>query len=120
MKHARAIQIWLRENSSYVIINAIPQKYKKAIKKTGVQQEHLTEPWENLKVLATKVIHKSLVKYMFEEPTTKQHLIANGLTPDQISKCFNLAFSITIETKLTLFRYKILHDNYSFYWKQVI
>ena len=47
---------------------------------------------------------------MFEEPTTKQHLIANGLTPDQISKCFNLAFSITMETKLTTFQYKILHD----------
>ena len=95
----------------YGLINAIPQKYKRQFKKkTGVQQEHLTKPWENLKVLTTKVIQKSFVKYMFEEPTTKQHLIANGLTPDQISKCFNLAFSITIETKLTTFQYKILHD----------
>ena len=84
-------------------------KYKRAIKKTGVQQEHLTEPWENLKVLTTKVIHKSSAKYMFEEPTIKQHLIANGLTPYQISKCFNLAFSITIKTKLTMLQYKILH-----------
>ena len=44
---------------------------------------------------------------MFEEPTTKQRLITNGLTPDQISKYFNLAFSLTLETKLTMFQYKI-------------
>ena len=94
----------------YGLINAIPQKYKKEIKKSGVQQEYLTEPWENLKALTNKVIHKSFVKYVFEEPTTKQHLNGNGLTPDQISKRFNLAFSITIETKLTMFQYKILHD----------
>ena len=60
-------------------------------------------------MLTTKVIHKSSAKYMFEEPTIKQHLIANGLTPYQISKCFNLAFSITIKTKLTMLQYKVLH-----------
>ena len=47
---------------------------------------------------------------MFEEPTVKQRLIANGLPPDQISKHFNSAFSITLETKLTMFQYKTLHD----------
>ena len=50
------------------------------------------------------------MKHMFEEPTTKQRLIADGLPPDQISKYFNLAFSITIEMKLTMFQYKTLHD----------
>ena len=64
----------------------------------------------NLKVLTTKAIHKSFVKNLFEEPTTKQPLIANGLTPDQISKYFHLAFSITTETKLTMFQFKTLHD----------
>ena len=47
---------------------------------------------------------------MFEEPTTKQHLIANRLTPDQISKYINLAFSITIEVQNFTW--------ISFYWKQ--
>ena len=47
---------------------------------------------------------------MFEGPTVKQRLIANGLPPDQISKHFNSAFSITLETKLTMFQYKTLHD----------
>ena len=48
---------------------------------------------------------------MFEEPSHKTDaFIANGLTPDQISKYFNLTFSITIETKLTMFQYKTLHD----------
>ena len=60
-------------------------------------------------MLTTKAIHKSFVKNMFEEPTTKQRLVANGLPPDQISRYFKLAFSITIETKLTMFQYKILH-----------
>ena len=94
----------------YGLINAIPQEYKKAMKQTGVLQEHLTQPWENLKMLTTKVIHKRFVKHMFEEPTVKQRLIASGLLPDQISKYFNLAFSITLETKLTMFQYKTLHD----------
>ena len=94
----------------YGLINAIPQEYKKAIKQTSVLQEHLTQPWENLKMLTTKVIHKSFVEHIFEEPTVKQRLIANGLPLDQISKYFNLAFSITSETKLTMFQYKTLHD----------
>ena len=76
----------------YGLINSIPQEYKKALKRTGVQQEHLTQPWENLKVLTTKAIHKSFVKHMFEEPTTKQRLIADGLPPDRIGKYFNLNF----------------------------
>ena len=80
-----------------------------AIKRTGLQQEHPTQPWDNLKALTTKAIHKSFVKRIFEEPTAKQRLIANGLKPDQISKYFNLAFSITIEIKLTMFQYKTLH-----------
>ena len=66
----------------YGLINAIPQEYKRAIKRSGERQEHLTQPWENLKVLTTKAIHKSFVKHMFEEPTTKQRLIVNGLPPD--------------------------------------
>ena len=94
----------------YGLINAIPQEYKKALKQTGVLSEHLIQPWENLKVLTTKVIHKSFVKHMFEEPTVKQRLTANGLPPDQISKYFNIAFSITLETKLTMFQYKTLRD----------
>ena len=61
-------------------------------------------------MLTTKVIYKSCLRQIFEEPTTKHRLIANGLTPDQISKYLNLAFSITIETKLIMFQYKILHD----------
>ena len=47
---------------------------------------------------------------MFEELTVRQRLITNGLTPDQISKYFNLAFSITLQTKLSMFQYKTLHD----------
>ena len=62
----------------YGLINAIPQEYEKTIKQRGVLQEHHTQPWENLKVLTTKVIHKSFVKHTFEEPTVKQRLIANG------------------------------------------
>ena len=63
-------------------------------------------------MLTTKAIHKSFVKHVFEEPTTTLRLIANGLNPDQIRKCFNLAYSITAETKLTtvMFQYKTLHD----------
>ena len=92
------------------LINAIPQEYEMAIKRTRLQQEHPTQPWDNLKALTTKAIHKSFVKRIFEEPTAKKRLIANGLKPDQMSKYFNLAFFITIEIKLTMFQYKTLHD----------
>lgn len=50
------------------------------------------------------------IKDIFEEPTAKQLLINNGLAPDQINKYFSLASSITKETRLTMFQYKILHD----------
>ena len=66
------------------LINAIPQEYKMAIKRTGLHQEHPTQPWDNLKALTTKAIHKSFVKHIFEDPTTpKQRLVANGLKPDK-------------------------------------
>ena len=81
-----------------------------AKKLTGVRQEHPTQPWDTLNALTTKAIHKSFVKHIFEEPITNQHLIANGLKPDRISKYFNLAFFITIEMKLAMFQYKTLHD----------
>lgn len=97
------------------LIFAIPQEYKKQLKKTGVHQEHLTEPWENLEVLTTEVIHKSFVKYIFEEPATKQRLIADGLTPHQINRqmvqlslfhhCRN-----KVTVTVTMLHYKILHD----------
>ena len=69
----------------------MPQEYKNAMRRTSVRQEKLTQPWENLKVLTTNAIHICFVKHIFEEPTTKQRLIANGLTPDQRSKYYNLA-----------------------------
>ena len=59
----------------------------------GLQQGHPTQPWDNLKALTTKAKHQSFVKRIFEEPSAKQRLIANGLKPDQISKYFSLAFS---------------------------
>ena len=92
------------------VINAIPKEYKIALKRNDAQQVQATQPWENLKVLSTKAIHKSFVKEVFEEPTSKQRLLNNGVKPDQTKKYFNLAFSITKETKLTMFQYKILHD----------
>ena len=58
-------------------------------------------------MLTTKAVHKN---FIFEESTAKQRLIENGLTSEQISKYFILAFSITKETKLIMFQYNILHD----------
>ena len=68
---------------------------KKAIKRTSTEHEQLTQPDQNLKAPITKAIHKSFVSHIFEEPTTKQRLIDNGLPPDQINNYFSLAFSIT-------------------------
>jgi len=90
----------------YGVINAIPQEYKKAIKRKGAQQEHLTKLWENVKVLTTKAINKSFVKHIFEEPTTKQRLIANGLTPEQIE----LSLLYHYRNEVNMFQYKTLHD----------
>ena len=66
-------------------------------------------------MLTTEVIHKSFVKYIFEEPATKQRLIADGLTPHQINgqmvqlslfhHCRNKDFKVTV----TMLQYKILH-----------
>ena len=61
--------------SDYRVINAIPQEYKKAMRHTNVQQGHATQTRQTLKVLTTKAIFKGFVKYIFEEPTTKQRLI---------------------------------------------
>ena len=59
----------------YGVINAIPKEYKRTIKRTDAQQEQLTHPFQSLKVLTTKAIHKNFVQHIFEEPTAKQRLI---------------------------------------------
>ena len=64
-------------------------------------------------MLTTEVIHKSFVKYMFEEPATKQRLIADGLTPDQINKQMvqlSLLHHCRNKVTVTMLQYKILHD----------
>ena len=86
------------------VINAILKHHKRAINQAKVQQ-HL-----NLQTLTTKAIHKVFVNHLFKEPTAKQHLIDSGFKEDQLSIYFNLAFSITKETRLTMFQYKILHN----------
>ena len=63
-----------------------------------------------MKALTTTAIRKSFVNHIFEVPTAAQRLFDNGLPPDHINFYFNLAFSITKETKLIMFQYKILHD----------
>ena len=92
------------------VINAIPKHYKRAINQAKVQQEQLTQQHLNLQTLTTKGIHKVFVNHLFEEPTMEQHLVDNGLREDQLSIYFNLAFSFTKETRLTMFQYKILHN----------
>lgn len=94
----------------YGVINAIPKECKRSIRQTDPPQEPLENSFHNLKTLTTKAIHKSFVNAIFEEPTAKQRLIGNGLASDQVKNYFNLAFSITKETKLTMFQYKILHN----------
>ena len=92
------------------VINAIPKHYKRAINQAKVQQEQLTQQHLNLQTPTTKAIHKVVVNNLFEEPTAKQHLVANGLKEVQLRIYFNLAFSITKETRLTMFQYKILRN----------
>ena len=78
---------------------------------TGLQQEHPTQPWDNLKALTTKAIPKSFVKRIFEETHRKTTPYCQWVKTGPISKYFcNLAFSITIEMMLTMFQYKTLHD----------
>ena len=68
----------LSENSAWTVIsneaklNAITQEYKKVKRRTGVQQMHLTQPWENLKVLTTKATHNRFVKHVFEEELARK------------------------------------------------
>ena len=82
----------------YGVINTIPRKYKEEGKRTTTAGKQLVH--SNLGTV--KGIHK-----IFEEPTA---VLGKGVTADHISNYFKLAFSITKETKLTMFQYKVLHD----------
>ena len=97
----------------YVVINAIPNEYKKSIKQ---RTHNCNKNNIHSKVRAWKhqqprlYVRVLLITYLRYVPTATQRLIDNGLPSDHINDYFNLAFSSTKETKLIMFQYKILYD----------
>ena len=75
----------------YGVINAIPNEYKKSIKRTNAQEQPAQQS-QSLKALTTKAIRKSFVNHIFEVLTATQRFIDNGLPPDHIHGYFNFAF----------------------------
>ena len=52
-----------------------------------------------------------LTKKLFEKPTSVAKLEKAGFTEDEISHIYELPFKLTLDVRLSVFQFKINHNN---------
>ena len=83
-------------------LSAIKNKWK--ISPTGRQRQTRSQNWyDNEENLSNTALHKIIVEKKYQPHT-------NGVEPSEIQKLYKLPFSVTKNTKLTMFQFKINHN----------
>ena len=95
----------------YSLLSAIPQEWK-----TMLKQECLPPSTEYVPLaiekLTCKTIYNTLLNHQhFPPPTAEKRLIERGFSFQERQKIYSLPFSVTNEVKLSMFQYKIVHNN---------
>jgi len=63
--------------------------------------------YDNVKNLSIAALHKIIVENKFQPPTNENRIISYGVEPSEIQKLYKWPFSITENTKLIMFQFKI-------------
>mgnify|MGYP006964557743 FL=1 len=65
----------------------------------------------SIKKLTCKIIYNTLLNYQhLPPPTAEKRLLEYGFNFQERQKIYSLPFCVTIEAKLSMFQYKIVHN----------
>ena len=96
----------------YGLINAIPPSWKREIKSTKmpIENENVSQESSSPKSITTRSVYAAITNHYFQPPTAEPRLLRYGFSNDCLKDVYNLPFVITLETKLQIFQYKIIHN----------
>ena len=96
----------------YGLINAIPPSWKREIKSTKmpIENENVSQESSLPKSITTRSVYAAITNHYFQPPTAEPRLLRYGFSNDCLKDVYNLPFVITLETKLQIFQYKIIHN----------
>ena len=98
----------------YGLLSAIKNKWK--ISPIGRQRQTRKQNWyDNEENLSNAALHKIIVEKKYQPPTDNR-IISYGVEPSEIQKLYKWPFSVTKNTKLGMFQFKII-NNYSSKWR---
>ena len=91
------------------ILSAIKNKWK--ISPTGRQKQTQKQNWyDNEENLSNAALHERIFENKFQPPTNENWIISYGVEPSEIQKLYKWPFSVTEDTKLIMFQFKINHN----------
>ena len=92
----------------YGLLSAIPRTWKELLKS---QNEEVSSSPPPIEKLTCKIIYNLLIQHKnLPPPTAEKRLLMCGFDPAQRRKVYSLPFSVTKETKLSVFQFKIIHN----------
>ena len=96
----------------YGLINAIPPSWKREIKPTKmpIENENVSQESSLPKSITTRSVYTAIINHYFQPTTAEPRLLRYGFSNDCLKDVYNLPFVITLETKLQIFQYKIIHN----------
>ena len=78
---------------------------------TGRRRETRKQNWyDNEENLSNAALHKIIVENKFQPFTDENRIISYGVEPSEIQKLYKWPYSITKNTKLIIFQFKINHN----------
>ena len=95
----------------YGLINLSPPSWRSGIKaaKGPFKNENAfsqESPLHNM--INTRSVYAAIMDHYFQPPTAEQRLLRYGFSKEGLKNVYNFPFTITIETKLQIFQYKIM------------
>ena len=93
----------------YGILHAIKNKWN--ISPSGRQSQTMKQNWyDDEENLSNAALHKIIVGNKYQPPTNENRIISYGVEPSEIKKIYKWPFSVTNNTKLIMFQFKINHN----------
>ena len=95
----------------YSLVNAIPSTWKKKILSVATTDEMSIKDRkkELLSNLTNKKAYDILISKEIKPPTSQIKILNMGISETDLLHLYLIPFTVTSETKLSMFQYKILH-----------
>ena len=96
----------------YSLVNAIPSTWKKRILSVATTDEMSIKDRkkELLSNLTNKKAYNILISIEIKPPTSQIKILNMGISETDLPQLYLIPFTVTSETKLSMFQYKILHN----------